>query len=351
MGRMLSIDTPLITPRLLLRPFRSDDVPALHELRTRPDVLRYLYWPPPTPERTEEIVRRRLTMTTLARQGDALVLAAELRDTGRMIGEADLTWTSAEHRHGEIGVILHPDAQRLGYATEAATALLDLAFDRLGLHRVTAATNARNEASARVLRRLGMRQEGHLRQCVSFAGEWHDELLFAVLADEWAAGGRPWIRPYAEADWATIARIHDAARLDELRGSAGPDAFLPLEQTAEGEGLFDGLLWVAETRGTVTGFVALDGGEVTWLYVDPAHYRRGIGRALLRHAVTHAGDRAQVTVLDGNPNALALYRSEGFVVLETRTGPLAGNERFTATGHLMERRTVTLPDDGTDRTG
>ena len=146
------------------------------------------------------------------------------------------------------------------------------------------------------------------------------------------------IRPYRDDDWAAIARIHDAARLDELRDSAGVDAFLTLEQTAEGEGLFDGLLWVAETDGEVTGFVALEDDEITWLYVDPAHYRRGIGRALLRHAVAHTGDRAEVTVLDGNPHALALYRSEGFAVLETRTGPLVGNERFTATGHIMERR-------------
>jgi GNAT superfamily N-acetyltransferase len=146
------------------------------------------------------------------------------------------------------------------------------------------------------------------------------------------------IRAYDKSDWDAISRIHDAARLDELRDSAGLAAFLTLEQTAEGEGLFDGLLWVAEDGGEVTGFVALDDDEVTWLYVDPAHYRRGIGRALLRHAVAHAGDRAEVTVLDGNPAALALYLSEGFVVRETRTGPLVGNESFTVTGHIMERR-------------
>ena len=146
------------------------------------------------------------------------------------------------------------------------------------------------------------------------------------------------IRAYRETDWKAISHVHDAARLDELRESVGIDAFLSLAQTAEGEGLFDGLLWVAETEGTVTGFVALDGDEITWLYVDPAHYRRGVGRALLRHAVAHAGDRAEVTVLDGNPAALALYLGEGFEILETRTGPLVGNERFTATGHIMERR-------------
>nr|BFE71231.1 hypothetical protein GCM10020092_045320 [Actinoplanes digitatis] len=105
-------------------------------------MLRYLYWPPPTPDGVRDVVRQRLTMTRLAADGDCLVLAAEERDTGRLVGEVDLSLVSTEHRHGEIGVILHPDAQGAGYATEAAGALLDLAFDRLALHRVTASTNA-----------------------------------------------------------------------------------------------------------------------------------------------------------------------------------------------------------------
>lgn len=145
------------------------------------------------------------------------------------------------------------------------------------------------------------------------------------------------VRPYSDGDWDAIARIHDAARLDELRDSAGVEAFLTLAQTAEAEGLFDGQLWVAEADGTVAGFLALDEDEVTWLYVDPQRYRLGVGRALLRHALAAAGPRVEVTVLDGNPAALALYRSEGFTITETRTGPLVGNETFVATGHIMHR--------------
>lgn len=145
------------------------------------------------------------------------------------------------------------------------------------------------------------------------------------------------VRPYSADDWEAIARIHDAARLDELRGSAGVAAFLTLEQTAGPEGLFDGRLWVAEAGGVVAGFVALDDDEVTWLYVDPRRYRQGIGRALLRHALAAAGPRVEVTVLDGNPAALGLYLSEGFTITQTRTGSLAGNEAFAATGHIMHR--------------
>ena len=185
---MLIVDTPLATDRLFLRPFRLDDLDALHDLRTRPDVLRHLYWPPATVAQIRDVIGQRLTMTKLAADDDCLVLAVELRDTGRMVGEVDLRLSSVEHRHAELGVILHPDVQGRGLAAEAASALLDLAFIRMGLHRVTAQTNARNSASIRALRKLGMSQEGHLRECVHFAGEWHDELIFAILAPEWTSG-------------------------------------------------------------------------------------------------------------------------------------------------------------------
>ncbi len=147
------------------------------------------------------------------------------------------------------------------------------------------------------------------------------------------------IRDYLPDDWTAIARIHDAARLDELRASVGIEAFLTLEQTADAEGLFSGQLWVADDEADgVVGFVALENDEVTWLYVDPARYRRGIGRVLLRHALAAAGPRVEVSVLDGNSAALELYRSAGFVVRETKIGKLEGNTAFDATGHLMERR-------------
>ncbi|MFI6525995.1 GNAT family N-acetyltransferase [Streptomyces uncialis] len=147
------------------------------------------------------------------------------------------------------------------------------------------------------------------------------------------------IRHYEDRDWEAVARIHDAARLDELRDSVGVEAFLTLERTAETEGLFDGEVWVAEEPdGRVAGFVALADDEVTWLYVDPAAYRRGIGARLLRYAVERGGPRIGTTVLVGNAAALALYEREGFALVETKSGKLEGNESFAASGHIMELR-------------
>lgn len=144
------------------------------------------------------------------------------------------------------------------------------------------------------------------------------------------------IRPYADTDWPALNRIHDAARLDELRPTVGVEAFLTLADTYENEGLFDDVVLVAEYDGDVAGFIAVADHEVTWMYVDPERYRRGVGRALLRAALADATGPVELTVLDGNDAARALYESEGFVLQHTRTGPLVGNESFTATGHQLQ---------------
>ncbi|WP_313915098.1 GNAT family N-acetyltransferase [Tahibacter sp.] len=143
------------------------------------------------------------------------------------------------------------------------------------------------------------------------------------------------VRPYRDTDWGRLCVIHDAARLDELRQSAGVAAFLPLTQAAENEGLFDYTVCVAEADGRVDGFVAFSDDELAWLYVDPACYRRGIGRALVRHAVNSAPGPLTVEVLEGNEAALRLYLDEGFRQLRRVEGRMAGNDAFPAVARVL----------------
>jgi RimJ/RimL family protein N-acetyltransferase len=63
--------------------------------------------------------------------------------------------------------------------------MLSIGFDRWNLHRMIGRCDARNLASAAVLRRIGMRQEALFRENEWVKGEWTDELVFAILADEW----------------------------------------------------------------------------------------------------------------------------------------------------------------------
>ncbi|MCW2947645.1 MAG: GCN5-related N-acetyltransferase, partial [Actinoallomurus sp.] len=91
------------------------------------------------------------------------------------------------HRQGEVGYIFHPDHGGRGYATEAAEVVLRLGFEELGLHRIVGRLDGRNTASARVLERLGLRREAHFVQNELVKGEWTDEVVYAMLADEWRA--------------------------------------------------------------------------------------------------------------------------------------------------------------------
>jgi RimJ/RimL family protein N-acetyltransferase len=104
-----------------------------------------------------------------------------------VVGEVSLIWRSVADRQAEIGYIFHPDVQGQGLATEAALALLAFGFEQAELHRIYARCDARNVASWRVMEKLGMRREAHFREHLQLKGRWDEELIYAILEDEWRA--------------------------------------------------------------------------------------------------------------------------------------------------------------------
>jgi RimJ/RimL family protein N-acetyltransferase len=184
---MLRPAYPIETERLLLRPYTDANLDALYAMRSRPDVLRYLPEEVQTREEVAAALERRKRRGVLLDEGAGLVLAVERRDIAGVIGDVSLFWASREHRQGEIGYIFHPDHQGKGFATEAARVMLRLGFEDLGLHRIAARCDARNAASWRLMERLSMRREAHLRENEFIKGDWTDELVYALLAREWRA--------------------------------------------------------------------------------------------------------------------------------------------------------------------
>jgi RimJ/RimL family protein N-acetyltransferase len=184
---MLGSSFPIQTARLTLRPYGPGDLAFLHSLYGREDVCRYLPWAPMDLDAARTKLDLRLSQTHLEADGDPLVLAAEETATGRQIGEFMLRLKSVESRQGEIGWVIHPDAQGRGFATEGARELLSLGFDESGLHRIFAGCDPRNSASARVMDRLGMRREAEFRENESLKGEWVGEIISAMLESEWRA--------------------------------------------------------------------------------------------------------------------------------------------------------------------
>jgi RimJ/RimL family protein N-acetyltransferase len=150
-------------------------------------VAEYLFDQPMSHEECAEAVRGRAGQIGLSGEGDKILLAVEQQSGGRLIGEVSLIWRSVADQQAEIGYILHPEAHGAGYATESARALLAFGFEVVGLHRIYARCDARNIASARVMARLGMRQEAHLHEHAYNKGRWDEELICAILDRDWPA--------------------------------------------------------------------------------------------------------------------------------------------------------------------
>lgn len=180
---------PVLTERLRLRPLTVADVPALLSYRGRADICRYLPFEP----MTQEVLLGRLAgdfaRTAITEPGQGVTLGVELVG-GPLIGDVVLMFHNEEHRAGEVGYVFAPQFHGHGYATEAVAAMIELGFAELGLHRIVACLDARNDASARLAERLGMRREAHFVSNEIFKGEWADEVIYAVLADDWSARGR-----------------------------------------------------------------------------------------------------------------------------------------------------------------
>lgn len=127
----------------------------------------------------------KLNQDALSEPGQWLVLAVELGETSTVIGEVLLKWTSAADRQGELGFAFARQHHGRGLAAEAAGAIIKLGFGELRLHRITAVCIEENEASARLLRRLGFALEARFVDNVIFKGQWVTQLVYALTEDRW----------------------------------------------------------------------------------------------------------------------------------------------------------------------
>lgn len=180
---MLEISEPVKTERLVLRPFTAADEEDMLEFESRPEVARHLYNEPRTREDNAKELAIRQEQTALRKEGDTLMLAVEL--DGKVIGYVLLIWVSETHKQGEFGYVLHPDYHGKGYASEASVEMLRLGFEKMDMHRVIGRCDAQNDASWRLMERMGMRKEAHLREAEIFKGEWGGEFHYAMLSREW----------------------------------------------------------------------------------------------------------------------------------------------------------------------
>lgn len=177
---------PRRTDRLLLRPATAADAPACWAYGRRPEVTEW----DTTADVDEAAYARRFAdpkrlPVRLVVEREGGVIGDLMLMVGDGQGQAEAA-ARARRVEAMLGWTIDPAAQGRGFATEAARELLVLAFDELGLRRVTAGTFAANTPSWRVMEKIGMRRE-HTAVAASLhrTRGWLDGYLYALLATEW----------------------------------------------------------------------------------------------------------------------------------------------------------------------
>jgi aminoglycoside 6'-N-acetyltransferase len=182
--------TELAGDRVVLRRFHLGDVARFAAYRSDAQVARFQSWDAPYSRDRGERFIREMTRRHPDTTGEWFQFAVALRPAGPLIGDCAAVPQAGDPRQCEIGFTIAPGYQGHGYATAAARLLVGYLFTERAKHRITASCDARNTASAAVLARLGMRQEGHLRESTWVKGEWTDDLLYGLLHHEWDSRGQ-----------------------------------------------------------------------------------------------------------------------------------------------------------------
>jgi RimJ/RimL family protein N-acetyltransferase len=176
----------LDTPRLHLRELVDADHVATNVWESDPEVVRFMSTDAGTLADSLEYIRS-VRLESDAEPRLLYDLGVERRTDGLLMGRIGLRVTRPAHREGEVWFVFRADCHGQGYAFEAVRALVDFGFGTLALHRIAGDCDPRNTRSARLMEKLGMRREAHLRENEFIKGEWCDELVYAMLAREWRA--------------------------------------------------------------------------------------------------------------------------------------------------------------------
>ena len=174
--------TQLETERLILRPLRLADLDDVLEYAADEEWSRFLGgipFPYSGRDGEEYLARSILNSWDLSPQFG-------LEFEARLVGSVSVR-IQPQHRTAELGYAIARRVWGQGLAVEAVSAVISWSFEKLDLVKVYAAADSRNERSIRVMQKLGLKQEGLLRQNRIVRGAQIDEVRYAVLKEEWIA--------------------------------------------------------------------------------------------------------------------------------------------------------------------
>jgi RimJ/RimL family protein N-acetyltransferase len=179
--------TAIKTERLWIRDLEANDGPRVFSYHRHPGIARWQSWGTESVDVIQSYIRGLASIEPGA-PGKWYQVGLYLCENDKLIGDCGFRALAADPEQAEVGITLAPEFQGKGYASEALTALLRFLFTELKQHRVIGSVDPRNLTSMKLLERVGMRKEAHFVKSLWFRGEWVDDVIFAILQEEWTAG-------------------------------------------------------------------------------------------------------------------------------------------------------------------
>ncbi len=173
------------TERLIIRPISMDDKKTIYVYRADPETSKYLSLVPNSEEDIEEFIEKSSSVLNVPGTWFQFVIIEKLNN--QVIGDIGIHFleTDPENKQVEIGYTLDSKYRGKGYAIEALTVIINYLINSLSKRRITASIDPINQASIKLIERLGFRKEAHFIESLFFHGKWVDDVVYAILAKEW----------------------------------------------------------------------------------------------------------------------------------------------------------------------
>jgi len=172
--------------RLFLRPIQMEDAESVFQYRSNAQVNQYQGWMPKTIDDIHEFITNKVS-NEINLPGTWFQFVIIKKDDKELIGDIGVHFLASDASQVEMGCTLNQEYHGKGFAFEAVQSIINYLFDDLGKRRIIASIDSRNHPSIRLIQRLGFRKKGLIKENSELNSEWVDDLVYALLKDEWSA--------------------------------------------------------------------------------------------------------------------------------------------------------------------
>ena len=169
--------------RLLLRPVQPQDAEKILVYRSDSEINKYQGWVPNSKEDVINFISKNARSFDEESSWFQFVLIK--KDDKELIGDVGVHFMEKDSKEVELGCTINKDYHKKGYAKEALEEMITTLFTKYNKRRITGSVDPRNTSSLGLMKSLNFTQEAHFRKSLFFKGEWVDDVVFALLKEDW----------------------------------------------------------------------------------------------------------------------------------------------------------------------